>query len=500
MRVLLAILFTVILSGGAVAQSCSSLRAQLASAQSKSGGANMAGLRRQHKAYGCHLSKGWGRNRACAGIEAKMARGGGRDSRRVRQLRRQVSRACSQRQRGERRAQPAQQRRKTRNLANTSRILSVSPSRNSGSRQRSGGNIFSNLFGSVARDEVEVVDPRRRDRYNGRVERVNLDVDREPRKKRSSSSGGSDRTYTMATGRGKRSALRYGSSRTVCVRLCDGFYFPINNHSHSDNFYDELAMCVGRCPGADVSLYVHNNQSPVEGMRSTMTGEAYVNLPTAFVYRRKAVSDCSCRARTVVAGDLSADKALRAAGLGGDEPDTAPGAGETAADKDTAATPTTLAWRRFKAVYDETGKPLKLFPKLGRERGAPKSEDEPSEKRSLTPLPSRGAPKGPSLPLAMVQATGDEAVRTIGSRDYTDTIAASQSAERDRDLRPRAPVRSTAVTVVPLDEIDTPVVGDDRRAGIGVTAPAPEDPDQTAAVSLDGAAGATLFAASNPAQ
>lgn len=401
-----------------------------------------------------------------------MARGGNRAQ--VRRLQRLVARACNSRQQ-ERTARSARsapaQPQQTRRLANSSRVMAVAPG------SSSTGNVFTSLFGNVGRGEVRRARPD--ERYDGRIEQVNLDADRSSREARTTS--GSGAVYTLATGRGKRGSMRVGSSRTVCVRLCDGFYFPINNRSHSDNFYDEHAMCIGRCPGADVSLYVHNNQSPVEGMRSTMTGEPYVNLPTAFVYRRKSVGDCSCRAGSVVAG-LSAGEALEQAGFGSD-----------AAEPKDGGTQTVANWQRFRAIYDETGQELTLFPKLGRTRGEPKSEDEPAEKPSLTPLP-RGGPEGPPMPLALVAGDVGDEVRTIGPRAYTDTIVASTTDTRRRAARPAVAIRSTAITVVPLEPVTVDGNADQRAEAPG------DAPGPSAYVVPKDDPSATLFAASNEAR
>ena len=144
----------------------------------------------------------------------------------------------------------------------------------------------------------------------------------------------------------------------MCVRLCDGFYFPINRRSNWRNFKDELAICVGRCPGADVSLYAHKRDARVESMRSAMTGERYTDLPTAFRYRRERVSDCTCKPQTV-ARTRSASAALSALETaGGDASDAVVGAAQAAAAREKETVTANSATQRMTAIYDETGKPL----------------------------------------------------------------------------------------------------------------------------------------------
>lgn len=457
------------MGGTAYAQSCSAARQQLAAAQS-GGGSNLAQLRRQYAAYGCNAPAAFGRHRACAGIQARISRGGGGASTaQIRRLRAVVARACGQRRQQRQAASRAQP--QTRSLANTSRVLPTAPGDNRAAR--SGSNFFSSLFGRRT-NEVEIVNANRHRGTRSGVERVNLDA---ARKVRQGDAGGPSSIQRLATGSGRRTALRWGNMRTVCVRLCDGYYFPINANSHSDNFYEELAMCVGRCPGADVSLYVHGNGSAVEGMRSTMTGEPYVRLPTAFDYRRKTVDDCSCRAETQIAGDLNAERMLASL----DDP-------KTATD---APSPSKARMTRFKAVYDATGKPLTLFPKLGIERGDKPDIDkakaqEPDDAavvaradtanaagdatetdaamttvsiteriRAVTDGPtSPPRPKGPHPSVSLADA--DNGVRVVGSTDYVEAIATAQTWKKDRAQRTVNFGRSTAVRVVPLAESAVP--------------------------------------------
>ena len=424
MRVLFVIFFAAMFGGEAMAQSCNSLRAQLSAAQS--GGASLGQLQAQYAGYGCNLPTRWGRNRRCSRIEAQMRAGGsGVDSGRVRVLQQQVSVAC---------AAPSRQVRQ--NAADQSRtaggriIFGTRPD-NSYQGDRGGGGLFSGLFGRRRERVIEDlpvqtvrVDPSEA----RRVERINIDEDR---RRRDARQNDGPREVDVTLGGSGRS-LREGSTRTVCVRLCDGFYFPINSRSHSDNFYEELAMCVGRCPGADVSLYYHGADSPVESMRSTLTGERYVNLPTAFAYRKAASESCGCQTRSVVAGDLDADKTL---GYVGTEATDAP---VTAAAVATAAAGGTSAWKPLRAVYDETGKPL-----------APSLTDRSLvEKKARSHVPVEAASLEAVTPNRGLPSTGDEPLRVREVRpQFYSGGGLGQEVER---VKFRPTVTTTAVTVVPL--------------------------------------------------
>src|SRR5690606_23206666 len=47
--------------------------------------------------------------------------------------------------------------------------------------------------------------------------------------------------------------------RTLCVRTCDGFYWPISYSTNASRFHDDERTCQRMCPSADVVLYSHRN-------------------------------------------------------------------------------------------------------------------------------------------------------------------------------------------------------------------------------------------------
>lgn len=82
--------------------------------------------------------------------------------------------------------------------------------------------------------------------------------------------------------------------RTVCVRLCDGFYFPISYATTSDRFDDDETKCRSTC-GTSARLYFYpNDGGEPEDMRDR-SGRAYMSLETAFLYRTKYDAACTCQ-------------------------------------------------------------------------------------------------------------------------------------------------------------------------------------------------------------
>ena len=88
----------------------------------------------------------------------------------------------------------------------------------------------------------------------------------------------------------------YGTYRTLCVRTCDGFFWPISFSTVRRHFSYDEQLCQRSCPTANVALYVHRN--PGEGPEDAMSlaGLPYSASPNAFRYRDEFVEDCSCRA------------------------------------------------------------------------------------------------------------------------------------------------------------------------------------------------------------
>jgi hypothetical protein len=87
-----------------------------------------------------------------------------------------------------------------------------------------------------------------------------------------------------------------GTYRTVCVRTCDGYYFPISYSTSPARFADDERACQRLCPASEVALYSYRN--PGEDMEQAVSAGAnqpYTALPNAFKYRKEFTPACSCR-------------------------------------------------------------------------------------------------------------------------------------------------------------------------------------------------------------
>jgi len=86
-----------------------------------------------------------------------------------------------------------------------------------------------------------------------------------------------------------------GTYRTVCVRTCDGYYFPISYSTVPARFAEDQRACQRQCPAAEVMLYTYRNPGEDMSQALSINGVPYTELPNAFHYRKELVPSCSCR-------------------------------------------------------------------------------------------------------------------------------------------------------------------------------------------------------------
>jgi hypothetical protein len=91
-----------------------------------------------------------------------------------------------------------------------------------------------------------------------------------------------------------RSLPRLSTYRTLCVRLCDGYYFPISSAATQDTLTHDADVCSASC-GAEARLFFHPSNGGDARGAVDLTGMAYSSLPNAFRYRKTLVEDCRCR-------------------------------------------------------------------------------------------------------------------------------------------------------------------------------------------------------------
>jgi hypothetical protein len=85
-----------------------------------------------------------------------------------------------------------------------------------------------------------------------------------------------------------------GTFRTVCVRTCDGYYFPISYATSRDHFAEDAQSCQQTCPAAETVLMSNPTGADIS-QAVAANGAPYTALPNAFKYRSSLVPSCSCR-------------------------------------------------------------------------------------------------------------------------------------------------------------------------------------------------------------
>jgi hypothetical protein len=86
-----------------------------------------------------------------------------------------------------------------------------------------------------------------------------------------------------------------GSFRTLCVRTCDGYFFPISFNAPKGRLATDTNVCRALCPGTETRLYFHHNPGEeAEQAIAADNGEPLTRLPNAFRYRTQMVPACAC--------------------------------------------------------------------------------------------------------------------------------------------------------------------------------------------------------------
>lgn len=87
-------------------------------------------------------------------------------------------------------------------------------------------------------------------------------------------------------------------AQSVCVRLCDGFHFPVGAYKGPGDNRAYEAICSGLCPGAPTRLYVLKKGATdiSEAVSIRKDGRSYAALPVALRHTAKRDNTCSCRA------------------------------------------------------------------------------------------------------------------------------------------------------------------------------------------------------------
>jgi hypothetical protein len=81
----------------------------------------------------------------------------------------------------------------------------------------------------------------------------------------------------------------------VCVRTCDGGFFPVSYSARRDNLDELNDMCHALCPNAETTVYTYSVSRDIESAIS-IDGSPYADLPNASRFEKTYDPSCTCRA------------------------------------------------------------------------------------------------------------------------------------------------------------------------------------------------------------
>src|SRR3954462_13652303 len=87
-----------------------------------------------------------------------------------------------------------------------------------------------------------------------------------------------------------------GTFRTVCVRTCDGAYFPVSFATYQARFQDDEKTCKQLCPATEATLFSYRNPGEDINQAVSLSGQPYSSLPNAFKFRTEFNPSCACKA------------------------------------------------------------------------------------------------------------------------------------------------------------------------------------------------------------
>ncbi|MCR4282196.1 MAG: DUF2865 domain-containing protein [Bauldia sp.] len=92
-----------------------------------------------------------------------------------------------------------------------------------------------------------------------------------------------------------------GGLRTICVRTCDGYYFPISFSTNRQQFGKDAAVCQAMYGEAGpAELFSYGTNTDVANAAS-VSGARYGDQPYAFLYRQQFVPMCAAQLKNGLA-------------------------------------------------------------------------------------------------------------------------------------------------------------------------------------------------------
>jgi hypothetical protein len=127
----------------------------------------------------------------------------------------------------------------------------------------------------------------------------------------SSTFGDSAASDASSSRQSKHASAGLTSGRSVCVRLCDGAFFPIAPMANRSDIANNEESCSALCPDAPTALYVEPSGSDKIEDAVSPSGAPYTALPVALRYRTAQDNTCACHRTLAKAYPILHDRTLR---------------------------------------------------------------------------------------------------------------------------------------------------------------------------------------------
>jgi hypothetical protein len=168
--------------------------------------------------------------------------------------------------------------------------------------------------------------------------------------------------------------------RTVCVRTCDGAYFPVSFATVQARFQDDEKTCKALCPATEATLFAYRNPGEDINQAVSLDGQPYSSLPNAFKFRTEFNASCACKA-----------------------------AGQTWSDA--------LKSVDDKAAVEQQGDIIVTEESARKMQQRAQPKGTPAARKDAAPAGTAAAPSAPATPPADTTATAgdkDKPIRTVG--------------------------------------------------------------------------------------
>jgi len=83
--------------------------------------------------------------------------------------------------------------------------------------------------------------------------------------------------------------------RTICVRVCDGYYFPLSFAASRQRFAADAVKCLSQYELGEANLYYYPNPGGDVSQAVSLSGKRYFEQPYAFLFRSSFQRQCAVR-------------------------------------------------------------------------------------------------------------------------------------------------------------------------------------------------------------